>query len=57
MRKAIVTRSNRPVLIVKYKSPNNKIKPELENMHVNTSYYINVDVMQQNEMKKNQKLY
>lgn len=46
MRKAIVTRSNRSILIVKYKSPNKKIKSELENIHVNTKYYINADVMQ-----------
>lgn len=42
-----MTRSNRPILITKYKSPNKKIKPELENVHVNTNYYINIDVTQQ----------
>lgn len=56
MRKAIVTRSNRSILIVKYKSPNKKIKSELENIHV----ILSIISMQMlcNKMKwKNQKLY
>lgn len=52
MRIALVTRSNSPILIIKYKSPNKEIKSELENRHVNTSSYINIDVIQQNAMKE-----
>lgn len=46
MRKAIVTRSNRSILIVKYKSPNKKNKVWIRKHSCNTKYYINADVMQ-----------